>query len=103
MRLASLGLAVALLTACGELQGGALSGGRSSPSPAATATATPAIAARLMEQVKSMTGLIRRVDRITATRVQWGEILARGGRQQPGADPNEDTLRGPVDSSVVLS
>ena len=90
MRLASLGLAVALLTACGELQGGALSGGRSSPSPAATATETPAIAARLMEQVKSMTGLIRRVDRITATRVKWGEILARSGSQQTGADPNED-------------
>ena len=90
MRLAAFGLAVALLTACGELQGGALSGGRSSPSPAATATETPAVAARLMEQVKSMTGVVRRVDRITATRVKWGDILARSGSQQTGADPNED-------------
>jgi hypothetical protein len=90
MRLAALGLAVALLSACGELQGGTLSGGRSSPSPSATATETPAVAARLMEQVKSMTGLIRRVDRISATRVKWGDILARSGSQQTGADPNED-------------
>jgi hypothetical protein len=48
------------------------------------------MAARLIEQVKGMTGLVRRVDRIAATRVKWGDILARGGSQQPGADPNED-------------
>jgi hypothetical protein len=90
MRLAALGLAVALLTACGELQGGALSGGRPSPSPAATATETPAVAARLMERVKGMTALVRRVDRIAATRAKWGDILARNGSQQTGADPNED-------------
>jgi hypothetical protein len=90
VRLAALGLALGLLTACGELQSEALSGGRSSPSPAATATETPAVAARLMEQVKSMTALVRRVDRIAATRVKWGDILARSGSQQTGADPNED-------------
>lgn len=90
MRLAALSLVLALLTACGELQSGALSGGRSSPTPAVTATETPAVAARLMEQVRNMTGLVRRVDRIAATRAKWGDILARSGTQQTGADPNED-------------
>src|ERR1700694_1066278 len=90
MRFAALGLALALLTACGELQSGALSGGRPSPSPAATATETPAVAARLIEQVRSMTAFVRRVDRIAATRAKWGDILARSGTQQTGADPSED-------------
>jgi hypothetical protein len=83
-------VALLLLTACGELQSGALSAGRPSPSPAETATETPAIATRLMEQVKSMTALVRRVDRITAVRAKWGDILARSGTQQSGIDPNED-------------
>jgi len=90
VRLAAFGLALVLLTACGELQSGALSGGRPSPSAAATATETPAVAVRLMEQVKRMTGLVRRVDRITAVRAKWGDVLARSSTQQTGADPNED-------------
>jgi len=90
VRFAALALVVAALTSCGELQSGTLSGGRSSPTPAVTATVTPAIAARLMEQVKRLTGLVRRVDRITAVQAKWGDILARSGSQQTGADPNED-------------
>jgi hypothetical protein len=50
----------------------------------------PAVAARLVDQVKGMTALVRRVDRITAVRAKWGDILARSGTQQTGADPNED-------------
>jgi hypothetical protein len=90
VRFAGLAFVVAVLTACGDLQSGALSGGRSSPTPAATATETPAIAARLMEQVKGMTAVVRRVDRITAVQAKWGDILAQSGSQQSGADPNED-------------
>ena len=37
-----------------------------------------------------MTALVRRVDRISAVQEKWGDILARSGSQQPGADPNED-------------
>jgi len=90
VRLAVLGFALALLTACGELEGDALSGGRSSPTPAATATATPAIAVRLMDQVKGMTAIVRRADRIAAVRAKWGDVLARSGVQGGTGDPNED-------------
>jgi hypothetical protein len=43
-----------------------------------------------MDQVKSLTALVRRVDRLSAVRAKWGDILARSGTQQSGADPNED-------------
>src|SRR5256885_6297530 len=90
MRLAALGLAVALLTACGELQGGTLAGGRPSASSAPTATPTPDIALRLMDRVRNMTAVVRRVDRIAAAQEKWGDILTRSGSQIPGANPNEE-------------
>ena len=86
MRLA-LVVVLLLLTACGERQAGALSGGRPSPSP--TATPTPDIALRLMDRVRNMTAVVRRVDHIAAAQQKWGDILSASGSQIPGADPNE--------------
>jgi hypothetical protein len=79
--------ALILLTACGAREAGALSGGRASPAP--TATATPDVALRLMERVRNMTAVVRRVDRIVAAQEKWGDTLSRSGMQLTGADPNE--------------
>lgn len=43
-----------------------------------------------MDQVKGLTALVRRVDRIAATRAKLGDVLARTGTQQTNADPNEE-------------
>jgi hypothetical protein len=88
VRLVLLIAALALAAACGELQSGALAGGRASLTP--SATPTPDVALRLMDRVRNMTALVRRVDKIAAAQEKWGDILARSGSQQPGADPNED-------------
>ena len=88
VRVIALAIAALLITACGELESGALSGGR--PTPAATATPVPDLALRLMDGVRNMTAIVRRVDRIAAVRAKWGDILSRSGTQQTGADPNED-------------
>jgi hypothetical protein len=83
-----LALALLLCTACGELQSDALSGGHGSPSP--SATPTPDVALRLMDRVRNMTAIVRRVDRIAAAQEKWGDILSRSGAQLAGADPSED-------------
>src|SRR5438067_4604194 len=80
--------ALMLLVGCGQPQSNALSEGRASPSPAATPT--PDVALRLMDRVRNMTGVVRRVDRIAAAQEKWGDILTRSGSQIPGANPNED-------------
>jgi hypothetical protein len=80
--------ALILLTACGEVQSGALSPGQASPSPAATPT--PDVALRLMDRVRNMRAVVHRVDRIAAAQEKWGDILTRSGSHIPGADPNED-------------
>jgi hypothetical protein len=88
VRVVALAFAALTLAACGQVEGGALS--TSTPVATAASTATPAVALRLMDQVRNMTALVRRIDRITAVQAKWGDILGRSGTQQPGADPNED-------------
>src|SRR5439155_5382431 len=90
MRLAALVAALLLLTACGDPQSGALAGGRDSASPPSATTPTPDIALRLMDRVRNMTALVRRVDRIAAAQEKWGDILTRSGSQIPGVNPGED-------------
>ena len=90
MRFVFLAIGVLILTACGTPEGAALSGAKATPVATAVATPTPDIALRLMDRVRNMSALVRRVDRITAVQTKWGDILARSGTQQPGADPNED-------------
>lgn len=88
MRFAAVVIAATLLIGCGDQGSGSLSGGRASPGP--TATPTPDVALRLLEKVTTMTGIVRRVDRIAAVQEKWGDILARRGVRDTGADPNED-------------
>jgi hypothetical protein len=90
VRVVALAIAVLALAACGELDGGARSGGRPTPVATPAPTPTPDIALRLMDRVRNMTGIVRRIDRIAAAHEKWGDILARSGSQQPGADPSED-------------
>src|SRR6266576_892277 len=82
--------ALLLSAACGELQSGALAGGRATPTPAITPT--PDVALRLMDRVRNMSAVVGRVDRIAAAQEKWGDILTRSGSQIqiPGANPNED-------------
>ena len=88
MRLVVLIAALLLFVGCGQPQPGALSEGRTSPSPAATPT--PDVALRLMDRVRNMTALVRSVDRIAAAQEKRGDFQTRNGSQIPGADPNEN-------------
>ena len=84
MRLATLIVALLLLSACGDPQSGAPAGGRGSATP------TPDVALRLMDRVRNMTAIVRRTDRIAAVQAKWGDVLSRSGVQGGNGDPNED-------------
>jgi hypothetical protein len=81
-----LAIAVLFLTACGEVGGGALAGGRPSPTP--VATSTPDVALRLMDRVRNMTGVVRKIDRIAAKQEKWGDVGAWNAITIPDMDPN---------------